>query len=84
MTTDNVHAEELLDLAHLPADVQSLFDAAEAHDFQNGLDWYRLLASTTLTAADRVSVLVCYPDYRDLRFDLGLLTRPTKLALGSG
>lgn len=58
MTSDKVHAEELLDLAHLPADVQSLFDAAEAHDFQNGLDWYRLLASTTLTAADRVSVLV--------------------------
>lgn len=58
MTADNVHAEEFLDLEHLPADAQSLFDAAEAVDFQNGLDWYRLLARTTLTAAERVSVLV--------------------------
>jgi len=58
MPTAITHADEILDLAHPHGDVRALFDAAEVADFQNGLDWYRLLARTTLKSADTVSLLV--------------------------
>jgi hypothetical protein len=59
-----VHAEEFRGFAGLPADVCTLFDAAEQDDFQNGLDWYRLLACTTVTSGVEVSLLVSRRDGR--------------------
>lgn len=58
MPTATAHADETVDLANPPGDVCALFDAAEVADFQNGLDWYRLLARTTFTSADQMSLLV--------------------------
>jgi len=64
MPSVQVQAEEILDLARVPAEVCSLFDTAETLDFQSGLDWYRLLKQTTLAPSDQVSVLVARRDGR--------------------
>lgn len=64
MPSAHVQAEEIQDLAKVPAEVCSLFDSAETLDFQSGLDWYRLLKQTTLAPSDQVSVLVARRDGR--------------------
>jgi len=62
----SLSVERCDDLAALPRDIEEAFATARNADFHGTLDWYRLLARTSLPAAERARLYVLRRDGRPI------------------